>query len=319
MKPVAETIATFGVPVFMHTMGDGSSPSAVIARWRHAGGEIDISASDTVRFAISLQDGQYVRVQRGKAASSANLKIGSVSVVPAHERTKMAIRGETDVLVIFLRETFLDAAVEGKFSCSALFNSHDSELRAAAMQLFVAATRGDPDDSLLLESGVHRLAARLLVDHGDHLTPAPARGGLARAAHCRVDDMITAAHPGPTGRRRVLERQPLHPRISPTDGYDTASARRSPQTRAWDRTTEEAGHVRCRGGGWRRLCDTGAFWRHVQANDGRDARRIPGCAPAPISRSAVGTWPPASSVEREEGDFAIPLLPHSGADFALRC
>ena len=47
------------------------------------------------------------------------------------------------------------------------------------MQLFVAATRGDPDDSLLLESGVRRVAARLL-DRGDRQPPGPARGGLAR-------------------------------------------------------------------------------------------------------------------------------------------
>jgi AraC family transcriptional regulator len=60
------------------------------------------------------------------------------------------------------------------------------------MQIFVAATRGDPDDSLLLESGVHRIAARLL-DHGDHQSPGPRHGGLARAALRRVDDMITAA------------------------------------------------------------------------------------------------------------------------------
>jgi hypothetical protein len=42
--------------------------------------------------------------------------------------------------------------------CLALSNSHDSELQAAEMQLFVAATRGAPDDSFLLESGVRRIA-----------------------------------------------------------------------------------------------------------------------------------------------------------------
>jgi AraC family transcriptional regulator len=178
MKPVAETIAALGTPVFMHTVGEGSSPSAVIARWRHRGAEIDIAASDTVRVAISLQNGQHVREQRGNAASRANITAGSVSVLPAHERTKIAIQGEADILQIFLRETFLEAAVEGQFCCLALFNSHDSELQAAAMQLFVAATRGDPDDSLLLESGVHRMAARLL-GHGDHQPPAPTHGGLA--------------------------------------------------------------------------------------------------------------------------------------------
>jgi len=102
MKPVAETITALGVPVFMHTVGDGSSPSAVIARWRHSGAEIDIGASDIVRVAISLQDGQHVQVQTDKAASRANIKAGSVSVLPSHQRTKVAIQGEADILQIFL-------------------------------------------------------------------------------------------------------------------------------------------------------------------------------------------------------------------------
>jgi AraC family transcriptional regulator len=59
MKLVAETIAALGAPVFMRTMGEESSPSAVIARWRHSGAEIDIGASHTVRVAMSLQTGQH--------------------------------------------------------------------------------------------------------------------------------------------------------------------------------------------------------------------------------------------------------------------
>jgi AraC family transcriptional regulator len=192
MKPLAETIAALGAPVFMHWVGHESSPSAVIARWRHGGGDVDIGASDTVRVVISLQDGPQVRHETSEATLRAIINVGSVTVLPAHERTKMTINGEADVLQIFLRETLLRAAVERRFACLALFNSHDSELQAAAMQIFVAGTRGDPDDSLLLESGVHRIAARLL-DDGDHETPGPAQGGLARAASRRVDDMITAS------------------------------------------------------------------------------------------------------------------------------
>ena len=60
------------------------------------------------------------------------------------------------------------------------------------MQIFVAATRGEPDDALLLESGIHRIAARLL-DRTSHGPIQPTQGGLARAAHRRVNDMITAA------------------------------------------------------------------------------------------------------------------------------
>jgi AraC family transcriptional regulator len=194
LRPVAETIAVIGAPVCMHTVGDKSSPNAVIARWRHSGGDFDISASDIVSVTMNLQDGGVTaRHKLGKAASRAHVgTVGGVTVVPARQRTRISVQGQADVLQIYLRESFLEAAVDGQFACFALFNSHDSKLQAAAMQIFVAATRGDPDDSLLLESSVHRIAARLL-DHGNHRPPGPTRGGLARAAHRRVDDMITAA------------------------------------------------------------------------------------------------------------------------------
>lgn len=192
MKAVSETIAALGDPVFIHAVGNDPSPSVMIARWRHGSAEIDLAPSDTVTVAISLQGGEQVRRQAGNAPSQANIRVGSLSVLAAHQRTQMAIQGEADILQIFLRETFLDAAVDGQFACPALFNSHDSQLRAAAMQLFVAATRGDPDDSLLLETGVHRMAAGLLNHHKSR-TPRPARGGLGGAACRRIDDMITGA------------------------------------------------------------------------------------------------------------------------------
>jgi AraC-like DNA-binding protein len=193
MKPVAETIAAVGPPVFMHSIGEKASPSAMIARWRHSGGDFDIGASDIVSVVINLQDGVPVRHRIGDSAPRAHVAaVGSVSVTPAHQRNQISVRGEADVLQLFLRESFLETALEAPFNCLPLFNSHDSELQAAAMQLFVSATRGDPDDLLLLESGVRRVAARLLV-RGDPRSAQPARGGLARAAHRRVNDMITAA------------------------------------------------------------------------------------------------------------------------------
>ncbi|PZM10475.1 helix-turn-helix transcriptional regulator [Rhizobium tubonense] len=203
MKPVAETIAAFGAPVFMHAVGDGPSPTAVIARWRHHGAEFDVTASDALCVAISMQDVKYIWQQTGKVADRADIGVGSLSVLPPHEGIRVSVQGEADVLRIFLRETFLDAAVDGQFACLALFNSHDSELLAAAMQLFVAATRGDPDDSLLLESGVHRLAARL-VDRDGRQASGPARGGLARTARRRVDDMVIAALDDTTSQSLTL-------------------------------------------------------------------------------------------------------------------
>jgi AraC family transcriptional regulator len=191
MESFAETISVLGAPMFMHSLGEDLSPSVVVARWRHSDAEIDIGAPGTVRVAINLQDGHHARHQIGSAALQAIPKVGSVSVLPADERVKVAIQGEADILAIFLRETFLATAVDGRFTCLALFNSHDGELRAAALQLLVAATRGEPDDSLLLETAIHRIANGLL--DRDQRSYARASGGLARAARNRVDELIQAS------------------------------------------------------------------------------------------------------------------------------
>jgi AraC family transcriptional regulator len=193
MKIVAETIALVGEPEFLHSIGEKASPNAMIARWRHNGGDFDIAASDIVSVVINLQDGVPVRHKIGDSVARVHVAaVGSVSVTPAHRRTQLSVRGQADVLQLFLRESFLEAALEAPFDCLPLFNSHDSELQAAAIQLFVAATRGDPDDLLLLESSVRRVAARLL-DRSNPRSAQPAHGGLARAAHRRVDDMVIAA------------------------------------------------------------------------------------------------------------------------------
>jgi AraC-like DNA-binding protein len=193
MTPFNQAKAAVGPPVFLQTVGDLSAPDAMIARWRHNGAELDIDESDIVRVTVNLQDGVSVRHQTGDAASRAYVAaVGSVNVVRAHTRTKIAIRGPADVLEIYLRESFLKDAAGGQFDCTALFNSHDGELRAAAMQLVVAATRSDPDDLLLLEAGVHRIAARLR-NRGAHQASGRAHGGLSRAARRRVDDLIIAS------------------------------------------------------------------------------------------------------------------------------
>jgi AraC family transcriptional regulator len=193
MTPFNQAKAAVGPPVFLQTVGDLSAPDAMIARWRHNGAELDIDASDIVRVTVNLQDGVAVRHQTADAASTAYVAaVGSVNVMPAHTRTTIAIRGPADVLEVYLRESFLKAAAGGQFDCVALFNSHDGDLRAAAMQLVVAATRGDPDDLLLLEAGVHRLAGSL-SNHSGRRPPTHRSGGLARAAHRRVDDLIVAS------------------------------------------------------------------------------------------------------------------------------
>ena len=201
IKPVAETLAVFGAPVFIRTVGDGSSPDAVVARWRHPGTQFELSPSDAVCIAVSMKQVKHVWQQPGKTMK-ADIEIGGFSVLPAHEGIKVAVQGDADVLRFFLRESFLDAAVEGQFACRGLFNSHDSELLAAAMQLFVASTRGEPDDALLFASGVRRMSGRLL-NYDNHRESERAHGGLANASRRRVNDLIIssledATAPSPT-------------------------------------------------------------------------------------------------------------------------
>ena len=128
MKPVADTIAAVGKPMFLHSLGEESSPKAMVARFCHNGGDFDIAGSDVVRVAINLQDGVRVRQKTGDAPPRSYIAgVGNVSVVPAHQRMQISVRGKADFLQLFLRESFLDAAVEGQFSCQAMFKSHDRE------------------------------------------------------------------------------------------------------------------------------------------------------------------------------------------------
>jgi AraC family transcriptional regulator len=193
LTPFDQIKAAAGPPVFLHKVGDRASPDALIARWRHNGADVDLDESDTVRVTVNLQDGVPLRRQAGDEASVAYLAaIGSVGVWTAHKRTHISSRGPADILEISLRQCFLNAAAGQQFDCQALHNSRDGELRAAAMQLVVAATRGDPDDLLFLEAGVRRLAGSLLKISGGQ-PPEHRFGGLTGAAQRRVDDLILAS------------------------------------------------------------------------------------------------------------------------------
>ena len=190
MKAVLETIAMIGTPIFIQSVGEGPSLAATIARWRHGDAEVNIAASDTTLIAVSLQDRQPAQFRVGRDKSAVTIPAGSVLVVPAHQPPEVIIEGEADILQIFLSLAFLDTAAGGRYPLPALIDVHDSELQGAAMQLLVAATRRDPDDSLLLETGIHRIAARLL--DRNHQPLSPKRSGLPRSAYRRVDDLITA-------------------------------------------------------------------------------------------------------------------------------
>lgn len=157
--------------------------------------------SDTVRIVMSLEDGQRVH-DRASGLAPTRIRAGSVTAFPAEARTRLTIEGRADVVQVFLPDAFIDRAAERPFARPALFDTHDGELQAAVMQLLVGATRGDPDDPLLLEAGCHRIALYLLAhtDQAASRSLITVRGGLAPAALRRVDSLIDAgldAHGAP--------------------------------------------------------------------------------------------------------------------------
>jgi hypothetical protein len=88
MKAVTETISALGTPIVMQAVGEGPSPAAMIARWRHGESEVNVAASDTTLVAVSLQDGQRVKQQVGQEVVSRTIRAGSVLVVPRTSQSK---------------------------------------------------------------------------------------------------------------------------------------------------------------------------------------------------------------------------------------
>jgi AraC family transcriptional regulator len=188
MKILADTIAALGQPTLIRAVGPDCSSRASVARWQFGDAQIRLDSSDAVRVILSLRGGHILREGRG-AGSSQSIVAGSVSVFAAETTTDLEIEGEVDVVQIFIDPTCLDE-VTGGAACVSPIENHDPELRARALQLFIAAHVHDPDNDLLMESALWRLV--------EHLVRQPPSyrherwiGGLAHCAMRRVEELIS--------------------------------------------------------------------------------------------------------------------------------
>ena len=188
MKILADTIAALGRPTLIRAIGPGCRSRAWVARWQFGDAQIRLDTSDAVRVILSLRGGHVLR-QGGGAGSSQSIVAGSVSVFAAETTTDLEIEGDVDVVQIFIDPTCLDE-VTGGAACVAPFDYHDPELRAGALQLFVAAHGHDPDNELLMESALWRL-----VEHLVSRAPSYRRerwiGGLPHCAMRRIEELIS--------------------------------------------------------------------------------------------------------------------------------
>jgi AraC family transcriptional regulator len=146
---------------------------------------------------MSLADVQNVHNRAGGFRAD-RLRGGSIAVFSPAEATRLSVGGEADVVQILVKQSYAEAVLESHFAGPSIFGLRDDRMQAIVMQILVGSARRGPDDALMVEEGLHRLAHRL----GDHATglriqqrtPAvPERGGLAPAALRRVEDLISEA------------------------------------------------------------------------------------------------------------------------------
>ena len=197
MRALKDTIASLGAPVLIRPLGIPSMPAATIARWQCGAATVEVAPSDTIQLAMSLIDGQEARF-RSPGFLADRVRSGSISVFSPAEGARISVNGEADVLQLFVQQAYAAAAIGSDFDCPPMFDMHDDRMQAIVMQILVASARREPDDSLLVEEGLHGLA-RLIGHHATRrrsqrrASTAPIRGGLSPAALRKVEDLIGVA------------------------------------------------------------------------------------------------------------------------------
>jgi AraC-like DNA-binding protein len=193
MQAVEDTIEALGRPVLVRPLGASAVPSALIARWRHGPGIFDVPPSNTIRLAMSLVEGRNAQDRSGHRAD--RVEGASVSVFSPAEGASVEVRGEADVVQLFLDTSYVEFMLDAAFACSPMFDLRDDGMRVILMRILVGSPQGA---TLAEEEYLHALALRIERHAGGRRErmEAPSRifrGGLAPAAFRRVEAMIETA------------------------------------------------------------------------------------------------------------------------------
>ncbi len=189
MEVLSQLLATLGAPILLKRVGAEDRPGAVVARWRFAGGEVDVDAPDAARIVLCLSGTQAVQWDlRGRSATR-RIEAGSISVMSPSEPPRVTIQGDVDVFQVLLDPALIkDATGLRDPRIGSLFDSPQDRFRRPVLQALVAATRDEPDDGLLLGSVVRGLAEQLAIQQcGPAGMPI---GGLAPLGCRRVVELI---------------------------------------------------------------------------------------------------------------------------------
>src|SRR6266404_5501973 len=142
MKIVQQTIASLGSPMWIQPLERPYNSAAVIARWRHLNGRLQIATADAIRVCLSLSTGQQVRHAERDRALSKSVLAGDVIVLRPGIPTETTLDGDAEVVQIFLEPESL-GHVAGNTATGTLVAPPGDALKRAVIQLFVAAHHGD--------------------------------------------------------------------------------------------------------------------------------------------------------------------------------
>jgi len=178
-------------------LGQLQRQKQLFARWRHRSTVVDVAPSDAIRLAVSLLDSRNAR-SRQAPRQDIQPAGASVTLFSPSEGASVEVKGEADIVQLFLEHTSTEAMLDTPFACPPMFNLCDDLIRSLIMRILVVSTRSELDNKLKIEKGLHGLAVRL-ERHANSwrsrsTTPSVfLRGGLAPTAFRRVNEMIAGA------------------------------------------------------------------------------------------------------------------------------
>jgi len=194
MKIVQQTIASFGSPLWIESL-EQAYGSALIARWRHLNGRLQISTADAVRVCLSLSTGQQVRIAERDRSLSTSVLAGDVIVLRPGIPSETTVEGDAEIVQIFIPPESLGHAASETLAARLVAPPGDA-LKRAAIQLFVAARHDDWRSRAVAEVRLRERVRDLLAAPADDEN-GYMHGGLPPMAVSRAERLIAEAMDSP--------------------------------------------------------------------------------------------------------------------------
>ena len=138
MKIVQQTIASLGSPMWIEPLGMPDRSAAVIARWRHPNGRLQIATADAIRVCLSLSTGQHVRHAERDRSLSKSVLAGDVIVLRPGIPSETTLEGDAELVQIFIEPESLGQVASNPVTRT-LVAPPSGALKRAVVRLFVAA------------------------------------------------------------------------------------------------------------------------------------------------------------------------------------